>query len=351
MDRSRAWRGSANGILRGLAALVVAVSPACGGSASSTSSGSSTTAATGGAGGTGGSMSCTPPEEACAAGCTDTSKDAANCGSCGHACKASQVCKAGACVTPIGGDCTSNADCTEGQGASCDRSQGASSGSCTAECSTDADCGELSLCVQFSDQPFCGRKCGGSADCPQEQVCWIALPSSAPVCFGGISGITHDCDPAVVDCTVGGKPGGCQRVAVGAGMTGRCIERCTVGDSTCAAMYGAPRGCFALDETKDGNGQPNGDTLRGTYCQYIQPEVGPDQECKSTDDGNHYFDICPQGYQCDLLGDQICHQLCYLGGFTPPPPPMGTAVGPCASGACKDVFGLAGTATPVGLCE
>lgn len=55
---------------------------------------------------------CVCPEglTACSGSCTDTSRDEANCGRCGHACRRGQACCDGACVPcPRGGSCAGQA--------------------------------------------------------------------------------------------------------------------------------------------------------------------------------------------------------------------------------------------------
>ena len=60
------------------------------------------TAATGGtANATGGAVACTPNQTTCPSGCVDITSDHANCGSCGAACGATEVCNAGVCGCPV----------------------------------------------------------------------------------------------------------------------------------------------------------------------------------------------------------------------------------------------------------
>ena len=60
-----------------------------------------TTSATGGApSATGGATSCAPNQSKCTGVCVDLSSDPLNCGTCGTACFATQVCSSGQCVCP-----------------------------------------------------------------------------------------------------------------------------------------------------------------------------------------------------------------------------------------------------------
>ncbi len=88
---------------------------------------------------------CDLPTIRCGAACVDTSADLANCGACGHACSASQVCIAGSCqdACPTGftycmGTCVDTA------------TSSASCGSCGTRCSATQTC-RAGACV--SDPP------------------------------------------------------------------------------------------------------------------------------------------------------------------------------------------------------
>ena len=79
----------------------------------------------------------------------------------------------------------------------------------------------------------------------------------------------------------------------------------------------------------------------------------------------HYYNICQPGSQCDIFKtatnatpDNLCHQLCYLGNFTPPDAGAlftdGGIAATCTTGTCTDVFGLASAtppSMPIGLCK
>jgi len=70
------------------------------GGAAGTSTVSSTSGSGGGGGGGGEGVTCDGPEVACEGGCVDTTKDAANCGSCGHGCLGG-LCVESACQAAV----------------------------------------------------------------------------------------------------------------------------------------------------------------------------------------------------------------------------------------------------------
>ena len=94
------------------------------------------------------------------------------------------------------------------------------------------------------------------------------------------------------------------------------------------------RQCIAVDETA------GGDRFKGAVCVTAYSDNLIGQECLA--DGADALDACADGAECFLSsfasGDNRCRQMCAPGGLA------------CASGACADVFGLFGSANPVGLC-
>jgi hypothetical protein len=259
--------------------------------------------------------------------------------------------------TPIGGDCTSNAQCTLGQSPQCFRTHTTDPGFCQAKCATNANCGDGATCVKFSDGNFCMRNCTTGADCPTAMACWQFAEGN--VCFRDTD---LNCDPTVAACTVPvtSVPGGCIREAVGAGKTGSCFATCVAGIGTCPPQGTSRRMCIVFDQTVDfSTFMPTGDAFKGPVCDFIGMEsIADGAECLSSD-GNHYVDICHEGSECDLdksaanpSPDKKCHPLCYKAGFTPPMtgfPDGGVPSMTCAN--CTDAFGLFSTPTPIGLCK
>jgi len=98
---------------------------------------------------------CAPPTIKCGNACFDPSTDPANCGRCGNACAASQVCTGGTCVTGIG-------TCAAGTNVCLNPLAG--------NCNGDPECfcllaqGGATRCARYSDQPSL-RLCEADADC------------------------------------------------------------------------------------------------------------------------------------------------------------------------------------------
>ena len=112
---------------------------------------------TGGGTGTGGdSGGCAAGTQLCAGTCTDTSGDPANCGTCGHACSAGQVCQGSSCQA--GGDCRQT-PCT---GLSyCDLG----SGQCKPGCLASSQCKANETCDVATHACLCSasfHRCAGT---------------------------------------------------------------------------------------------------------------------------------------------------------------------------------------------
>jgi hypothetical protein len=236
-------------------------------------------------------------------------------------------------ASKIGGACRSEGDCIEGAAPTCwevsylDR-VGAfvtKDGYCSSPCTSDADCGS-GVCVdEGADGKWCFSRCQGAADCRSGYACFPRLGNH---CFpsGGLN-----CDPAMGDGTCAGRgslPGGCIRRALGSGMTGSCYDGCRAGVGSCTAVNSVFRQCIVLDETA------MGDAFKGGVCVTAYSQSTTGKSCQA-------LDACVDGDECFLAsfpsGDGKCHVMC-------------NQTAACASGACADVFGLFGTADPIGLC-
>ena len=152
---------------------------------------------------------CPSPLASCVGRCVDPSADRANCGGCGIACAAGQVCQTGACVPDCarterlcagGGDGGAGLRCVATQtdrancgacGMACGTDQVCSNGACTFMCTgtstectgASGDAGSLRYCADLqSDRANCGA-CG--AACQEgfgcfEGRCRLLQSSSAP---------------------------------------------------------------------------------------------------------------------------------------------------------------------------
>ena len=303
----------------------------------------------------------------------------------------------------IGSPCTSTDQCTDGSMPMCIKDFLSRTGICSASCSTDTDCGDGNVCL-FAPRPgttdpmgVCTKSCMTAADCvPSNTACWVSLSSTFDACWpkDGVQvsgqGVDLDCDPTVVGCTFNGSklPGACERQIAGTGNAGSCRQSCDIGVGTCPdTADGTPQSCYFFDETLNADGTPNGDKFKGTICEIIAQVasstmqgapltfIADGSECLDPTDATmtHFYDICLPGSMCELpavtggtktisgaTADNLCHQLCYLGNYTPPD--MGelfsdggaVASTTCRTGTCTDVFNASGLTTlpgmPVGLC-
>jgi hypothetical protein len=288
---------------------------------------------------------------------------------------------------PIGSPCHSIADCTNGTNPQCKRALGDATGVCSADCTSDADCGAGNGCLgapQKAGDPVgqCTKTCMADTDCAStDTLCWISLSQTFNACWPKDSVFEYgkkvplNCDATVAGCTFAGSPipGACERQILGSGMNGTCRQGCDIGVGTCPnAPDGTPQNCYFVDESIDANNMPNGDALKQPMC-VVDVAVGSPAafiadgtDCTDPADGNHYYDICQPGSQCETynlmsggMADNLCHKLCYLsGGAAPDMGPLfedgGIAMGCPGGQTCTDVFNAAGAssaANKVGLCQ
>ena len=161
----------------------------------------------------------------CAGGCVDLGKDPGNCGACGKACAASEVCSSGLCAPVCGGGTTkcgsSCADLTRDSsncgscGHGCLAGETCTAGSCAVVCpSGTTKCG--AACVDLAKDPgncgACGTACGGATVC--------VGGACSVVCGGGTTKCGSSCvDTATDPANCGGcgvKCGGCTSCSAGA---------------------------------------------------------------------------------------------------------------------------------------
>ncbi len=185
-----------------------------------------------------------PPDVTCADGltncggtCFDLQTTAAQCGACGNACTASQVCIAGSCVAPCttgqtrcAGACvstqTDNNHCGM-CGNACPAGQRCEGGGCAVVCAADQTrCG--AACVNtLSD----GMHCGG---------CGIACPATQ-MCASGVCVTT--CAAGETLCNAGaGRPGSCANLMSNSANCGSCNNACPAAQMCVAGACACPAG-------------------------------------------------------------------------------------------------------------
>ena len=187
--------------------------------------------------------------------CANTATDNANCGTCGNACGAGQVCTGGACsltcgaltkCSPTGGadycanTATDGANCGT-CGTSCGTGQVCNSGVCT------LSCGALTKCSPSSGAPYCANTGTDNVNCG---TCGNACPTGQ-VCSGGFCTITCG---SLTTCAPSGAAAYCANTMTDNANCGTCGTSCATGYaclsgvctitcgslSTCAPSSGAP---------------------------------------------------------------------------------------------------------------
>jgi hypothetical protein len=225
-----------------LSALPVLGLVACGSSATTQPAGGAgtTSSASGGSGGSGGAEpGCPAGLLACGTACVDAKHDPANCGTCGNACAAGEVCSGGQCgLSCSGGSTHCGSQCVNTQldpancgscGHACGFSEVCSAGQCGLACM-----GGTTLCdAACADTQVDPAHCGDCAtQCAAGEVC------SAGQCGLSCVGGSTLCDAACVDTQV--DPAHCGDCATqcGAGevcSAGQCGLSCVGGSTLCDA--------------------------------------------------------------------------------------------------------------------
>jgi hypothetical protein len=230
-------------------------------------------------------------------------------------------------------------------------------GMCTRSCSKDSDCGATAMCAPLYAPSGkirrCLERCRKPSDCRAGFACFT-YGQSFGYCYAddyltcdAAGGQAASCSPGYPS----GKAGGCLRGAASApgANSGYCWDRCTLA-AGCASVGGVEYACSLVDarQTTDYLGAPWGDTFAGLICQqrYQANPVGATCFSGLQTNGQAQLTVasCEAGAACYLKamspnGDDLCHTLCALPG------------GSCPSGTqCTDVYSLAASATPVGMC-
>jgi hypothetical protein len=260
-------------------------------------------------------------------------------------------------LSPLGGSCTSDKDCSEGTKPTCfqqwafnvPETDATPGGYCTSSCTSDSDCGPSGTCVSEGTYGnWCFAPCQQPSDCRSPgYACFY--DSAVPHCFPAAN---LDCDPTVADgaCGTSIEPGGCVRYALGPGKTGYCFQACAVGPGSCPPVNGTAKQCVAYDFRNDSyQGQSLGDKYAGGICVNRDVQNATGQECLNTARRDAQY-ACVDGDECFYAaafkgGDNLCHPLCYGDGVD-----GGTAAGCAQPATCHDAFGLFSTSNPIGLC-
>lgn len=185
------------------------------------------------------SGTCTGTETQCLAGCVDLAKDHENCGTCGKACTASEVCAASACATAQGcdGGIVCGSSCTDIKtdpkncgtcGKACGAGEACSAGSCSTTCS-----GGQTKCGGDGGAPYCATTASDPMNCGACGKTCAALQT----CVGGAC--TPDCsgiDGGVQTiCAGDGGPAYCAALQTDKANCGVCGKACKVNETCVAA--------------------------------------------------------------------------------------------------------------------
>ena len=214
--------------------------------------------------GSGGSVpSCTASEKLCEGGCLDVRFDPSNCGACGNACEADEVCSLGACALKCAGGTTKcevdgKNRCVDTQvdgancgacGTACTADQLCSVGACDDDCNggtTKCVVGDKPSCFSLkNDEAHCGacdKACGVDESCI-EGACKVTCFAGTTVCSvpkpgaGGAGGsplpetmdVCVDLDLDPMHCGDCGTACASGKVCQG----GQCVTDCTGGTTKC----------------------------------------------------------------------------------------------------------------------
>lgn len=248
---------------------------------------------------------CTTGLTRCGLQCTDTQFDKSNCGACGNACKANELCDAGTCKTldtlgcnPAcqGGKACTNGTCTCPQGevdcgSACAvlATSALHCGACNNACSGGSTC-QQGVCTCPSGQTYCNGKCintnSDDANCGScGNACGAGLFCDVGkcVCTGGKSNCNGVCIDVQTDATNCGSCGSaCKSTQVC--QAGLC--KCTSGYTPCADTQGTTV-CVNLKISNAhcsacGNACPTGESCVGGTCKVVKQCTDGKADCNGT---------------------------------------------------------------------
>ena len=189
-----------------------------------------------------GIATCTPT--GAAPYCANTQTDRADCGTCGHACGTGEICTAGACVLTCGA-LTKCAPSAGGPYCANTATDGANCGTCGTVCGVGEictggacvlTCGALTKCTPSAGGPYCANTATDNADCG---TCGHAC-GTGEMCAGGACVLTCG---ALTKCTPNAGAAYCANTTTDNVNCGACGHTCPAGQacvmgacaSTCAA--------------------------------------------------------------------------------------------------------------------
>ena len=194
----------------------------------------------------------------CGDACVDTTLDVANCGACGTACAAGELCSAGVCgLDCLGGTTKCDATCVDTMldvancgacGTKCAAGEVCSKGACALECNggttkCDAKCVDTKL--DIANCGGCGTKCAAGEVC-SDGACGTSCAGGSTLCDSAC--VTTDSDPS--NCGDCGTMCAAATNAAGVCVAGSCGYACSAGFADCDAS--GSNGC-EIDTKTDAN--------------------------------------------------------------------------------------------------
>ncbi|HEY8040574.1 MAG TPA: hypothetical protein VIF15_12300 [Polyangiaceae bacterium] len=203
-----------------------------------------------------GASTCAAPKTACGSTCTSLTNDPKNCGKCGVACGANQVCNLGQCETSCSPPQTMCGGPTDAGGAvDASKEAGGDSGAKDSGTVADAATGDGGVVQPYcantgtdsSNCGACGHVCPPNHTC-NNGLCGLSCPPGQRACIAGDTCIPSATCCSSADCPVTGEicpqPGGACQCPSGekiCNKTNSCIggnnccttTDCTVSGSTC----------------------------------------------------------------------------------------------------------------------
>jgi hypothetical protein len=176
------------------------------------------------------SPACLSGSTKCGSVCADLQTDQANCGACGHACSATQICGAGTCVDVppcLAGSMACGGVCVDVQ------SDRANCGSCAHACAGDEQC-TAGACQKIACSALGLTDCGGA--CTNLMSDQLHCGSCSQACAANERCVAGSCTAIGVASCGGGMCASCAAIA--------------------AAVPGAPSGEYTIDPDGWGGAAP-----------------------------------------------------------------------------------------------